>query len=159
MVERGQLERSGLPLRGWQVSRPVGRVAVLTAFLLPAGASASRLAHPGLDPVGMEVVLPPHEMAHAVPGDSTVLTPADAPENQRWVAAALTVTLGPFGAHRLYLGTTAKVPIVYGVTFGGFFVLCLIDLGHLLFTRDLSRFEHNDRVFMWAKPREPLTPP
>lgn len=80
-------------------------------------------------------------------------------ENKRWVGAVLALFLGPFGAHRLYLGTTAKVPIVYGLTFGGFGVLALIDLGHILFTKDLSRFEHSDRVFMWARPKAATTPP
>ncbi|MCB0783679.1 MAG: TM2 domain-containing protein, partial [Flavobacteriales bacterium] len=62
-------------------------------------------------------------------------TPSDTlteKENSRLVSALLAVTLGPFGAHRLYLGTVPKVPIIYGVTFGGFGVLVLIDLGHLL---------------------------
>jgi TM2 domain-containing membrane protein YozV len=68
----------------------------------------------------------------------------------RALAAALAVTLGPFGAHRIYLGTTPKVPLLYGLTFGGFGVLVLIDLGHILFTKDLSRFQENDRIFMWA---------
>ncbi len=79
----------------------------------------------------------------------------------RALAAALAVTLGPFGAHRLYLGTRPKVPLIYGLTFGGFGVLVLIDLGHILFTRDLSAFQDSERVFMWAKPREdgPVTPP
>lgn len=80
-------------------------------------------------------------------------------ENKRWVAAALAVFLGPFGAHRLYLGTTAKVPVIYGITFGGFGVLALIDLGHILFTKDLSRFEGSDRVFMWSRPKQATTPP
>jgi hypothetical protein len=79
----------------------------------------------------------------------------------RALAAALAVTLGPFGAHRLYLGTRPKVPLIYGLTFGGFGVLVLIDLGHILFTRDLSGYENSERIFMWVKPREEkgVTPP
>lgn len=80
-------------------------------------------------------------------------------ENKRWVAAALALFLGPFGAHRLYLGTTTKVPVIYGITFGGFGVLALIDLGHILFTKDLSRFQGDGRVFMWARPKAAITPP
>ena len=72
-------------------------------------------------------------------------------EPTRLVAAALAVTLGPFGAHRLYLGTNAKVPLFYGLTFGGFGVLVLIDLGHILFTKDLAPYEHNTQVLMWAE--------
>ena len=79
-------------------------------------------------------------------------------ENTRLIGSALAVLLGPFGAHRLYLGTTPKVAVVYGVTFGGFGALVLLDLGHMLFTKDLDPFLDNDRVFMWSKTAEP-TPP
>ncbi len=67
----------------------------------------------------------------------------------RGTAAVLAVLLGPFGAHRLHLGTSPKVVAIYGATFGGFGILPLIDLGHLLFARDQDRFRNNDRVFMW----------
>lgn len=71
-------------------------------------------------------------------------------ENKRAVAATLTILLGPFGGHRLYFGTKPIVPIIYVATLGGgFFILPLIDLGHILFTKDLSRYENTDRVFMW----------
>jgi TM2 domain-containing membrane protein YozV len=80
-------------------------------------------------------------------------------ENERLVASGLAILLGPFGAHRLYLGTTAKVAVIYGITLGGFGILAVIDLGHILFTKDLSRYHGSDRVFMWAKPKSVLTPP
>jgi TM2 domain-containing membrane protein YozV len=80
-------------------------------------------------------------------------------EPERWVAAGLALLVGPFGAHRLYFGTKAKVPIIYGVTLGGFGILVLIDIGHILATKDLSPYRHNDKVFMWAKPKAPTTPP
>jgi TM2 domain-containing membrane protein YozV len=79
-------------------------------------------------------------------------------ENARLISSSLAVLLGPFGAHRLYLGTTPRVAVVYGVTFGGFGLLALLDLGHLLFTKDLEPYRNNDRVFMWGKAAEP-TPP
>lgn len=79
-------------------------------------------------------------------------------ENTRLISSGLAVLLGPFGAHRLYLGTTPKVAIIYGVTFGGFGVLALLDLGHLLFSKDLGPYRDNDRVFMWSRRKEP-TPP
>lgn len=79
-------------------------------------------------------------------------------ENTRLVSSLLTVMLGPFGAHRLYLGTTTKVAVIYGVTFGGFGVLALLDLGHLLFTKDLESYKNNDRVFMWGRARPTPTP-
>ncbi len=84
-------------------------------------------------------------------------------EPQRVVAAVLTLTLGVFAAHRLYLGTDAKVPIIYGLTFGGFGVLVLVDLAHILFTKDLQAYCGNHKVFMWAGEKRgstvPLTPP
>jgi hypothetical protein len=88
----------------------------------------------------------------------------DAPrkENSRLVAGALALFLGPFGAHRLYLGTTPQVAVAYGVTFGGFGLLPLLDLGHILFTKDLGTYRDNGRVFMWNAVRredDPLTPP
>ena len=79
---------------------------------------------------------------------------------QRLVAATLAFTLGTFGAHRLYLGTDTKVPILYGLTFGGFGVLVLIDLGTILFTKDLTAYLKNRKVLMWSKGRVvELTPP
>ncbi|MBK9147422.1 MAG: TM2 domain-containing protein [Flavobacteriales bacterium] len=78
------------------------------------------------------------------------------PENRRGMAIALAVLLGPFGAHRLYLGTTPKVAIAYGLTFGGFGVVALIDLIQLIAAKDLVRFQDCDRILMWAG--EP-TPP
>jgi hypothetical protein len=79
---------------------------------------------------------------------------------KRWLAAVLTVAVGPFGGHRVYLGTKPKVPLLYSVTFGGFGVLVLIDLGHVLFTPDLGPYRENGHVFMWRRPEgRPATPP
>lgn len=79
---------------------------------------------------------------------------------KRWLAAVLTVAVGPFGGHRVYLGTTPKVPLLYSLTFGGFGVLVLIDLGHVLFTPDLGPYRENGHVFMWRSPEgRPPTPP
>lgn len=72
-------------------------------------------------------------------------------ENARLISSSLAVLLGPFGAHRLYLGTTPKVAIIYGITFGGFGILATIDLFHLLFTKDLDVYRNSDKVFMWVK--------
>lgn len=97
--------------------------------------------------------------ALGLPGDSLV---SAVPERHvsRVLAAALAVTLGPFGAHRIYLGTPPKIPVLYSVTFGGFGVLVLIDLGHILFTRDLSPFLESGKMLMWAEPRQKTpTPP
>lgn len=78
----------------------------------------------------------------------------------RALAAGLALTLGPFGGHRIYLGAPPKIPLIYGLTFGGFGVLVLIDLGHILFTKDLAAYQNNHKVLMWAGPEaEGSTPP
>lgn len=72
-------------------------------------------------------------------------------ENTRLVASILTLTLGPFGAHRLYLGTDALVPVFYTLTLGGGLgILPVIDLFHILLAKDLSGFYNNPGVFMWG---------
>ena len=94
-------------------------------------------------------------MNTALPKDSTVAHK----EPKRLVAAALDLMLGPFGMHRLYLGTDVKVPLIYGLTFGGFGVLVVIDLCEILFTKDLTPFGNNNNVFMWSKGRSGTTTP
>jgi hypothetical protein len=67
-------------------------------------------------------------------------------------AIVLTLLTGPLGGHRLYLGTKPIVPIVYVCTLGGGVgVLPFIDLVVICFSKDISRFENNDKIFMWAK--------
>jgi TM2 domain-containing membrane protein YozV len=80
-------------------------------------------------------------------------------EDQRVVGTALAVLLGPFGAHRLYLGTNARVAVIYGLTFGGFGILPLIDLIHLIGAKDIAPYRNNQAVFMWRKPATSPTPP
>ncbi|MFM1932921.1 MAG: hypothetical protein RL226_2224 [Bacteroidota bacterium] len=77
--------------------------------------------------------------------------PTSQAENPRLVAIGLTVALGPFGAHRLYLGTGELVPVFYSATLGGGLgILPVVDLGHLIFAKDLSPFVNNKHVFMWT---------
>ncbi|WP_306641649.1 TM2 domain-containing protein [Sanyastnella coralliicola] len=72
-------------------------------------------------------------------------------ENPRLIAIALTILLGPFGAHRIYLGTSDKVPVIYALTIGGGLgVIPLIDLFHLIFAKDIGRFINNPKVIMWG---------
>lgn len=72
-------------------------------------------------------------------------------ENKRLTAFALTLLLGPFGVHRLYLGTKPVVPVAYTLTLGGGLgIIPLIDAGMILFTKDLSKLENNPRFFLWA---------
>ena len=93
------------------------------------------------------------ELQELVGGEESLIQ-----ENERAISSGLAVLLGAFGAHRIYLGTTPQTAILYGVTFGGFGVMVLIDLGHLLFSHDLEPYRNNPRFFMWGKPKEDLTP-
>lgn len=80
------------------------------------------------------------------------ITPEMSRENPKVVALILTGTLGVFGAHRIYLGTDPKIPIFYTVTLGGGLgVLPAIDFLAILFTKDLSKYYHNDKIFMWSE--------
>lgn len=105
----------------------------------------------------------PYQDRSALPGlppAETELSPSSPREPQRLVAATLTLAVGAFAAHRLYFGTDVKVPIAYGLTFGGFGVLVLIDLAHILFTKDLKAYMSNNKVLMWSSgTNDPLTPP
>jgi len=73
-------------------------------------------------------------------------------QNVRLTAIALNVSLGVFGMHRLYLGTDVKVPVFYTLTLGGGMILWIVDLGCLIFTKDISPYYDNPHVFMWNKP-------
>jgi len=68
------------------------------------------------------------------------------------IAVTLAVTLGVFGVHRLYLGTSTKVPIIYTLTLGGGFgVLVVSDIIAIIATKDLEDYAPESKVFMWAK--------
>lgn len=78
------------------------------------------------------------------------------PESPRLVASILTVALGVFGVHRMYLGTDLRVPVFYTLTLGGGMgVLPLIDLGCILFTSDLEQYYNHSGVFMWVPQKKP----
>ncbi len=70
--------------------------------------------------------------------------------NHKLNAVILAVLLGPFGVHRLYLGTTPKVPIFYSVTLGGLGILPLTDIIAILLTPDMSVFLNNNQIIMWG---------
>lgn len=71
---------------------------------------------------------------------------------RRIIAALLCVTLGPFGMHRLYLGTKPHVAAAYTVTLGGGVgIIPMIDLFQIVFSKDISQFKENDQFFMWVK--------
>lgn len=72
-------------------------------------------------------------------------------EDARAVAISLTIALGVFGAHRIYLGTTDYVPIFYTLTIGGGLgILPAIDLIHLCLKKDIQSYYNNDRLVMWG---------
>jgi hypothetical protein len=78
----------------------------------------------------------------------------DHPNKKRIVYAlfALPFPCGFVGAHRVMLGTSPWVPIVYVATFGGCFgLLPLIDFCFITFSKDITPYENNPHVFMWAK--------
>lgn len=126
-------------------------VVVICSLLVSFCPRPCLAAGPFQDPAEVIAALIPAEVLSM---DSTRHEP------QRLVAATLTLTLGVFAAHRLYFGTDVKVPIIYGLTFGGFGVLVLIDLAHILFTKDLTAYMNNNKVFMWSSGRATsLTPP
>ncbi len=74
------------------------------------------------------------------------------PRFKKLKAILLAVFLGHFGVHRIYLGTSPNVPVVYSLTLGGGFgLLPLLDIAAILTTKNLEKFYHNDKVFMWSK--------
>ena len=74
------------------------------------------------------------------------------PKAQKLKAVLLALFLGHFGVHRIYLGTSANVPVVYSLTLGGGFgLLPLMDIIAILSSDDLSEFANNDHVIMWAR--------
>lgn len=68
---------------------------------------------------------------------------------KRGKAILFTIFTGILGGHRIYMGTHQRTPIIYSVTFGGFGILPLIDLVHLIFTKDISVYENKTQIIMW----------
>jgi TM2 domain-containing membrane protein YozV len=71
-------------------------------------------------------------------------------KHSKLVAAGLNVSLGLFGVHRLYLGTSPQIPVIYTFTLGGGGFLMLSDLGVIIFTKDLEQFSNSEKVIMWS---------
>lgn len=70
---------------------------------------------------------------------------------KRGKAILFTVFTGFLGGHRIYFGTHHRTPIIYSITFGGLGILPIIDLIHIIFTKDLARYEHKSQIIMWGK--------
>jgi len=68
---------------------------------------------------------------------------------RKGVAALLALLLGPFGVHRLYLGTSDTVPIFYTLTLGGLMILPLVDIFVMLFSKNFDALIGNKSVIMW----------
>lgn len=72
-------------------------------------------------------------------------------ENPRLYAFCIAVLLGPFGAHRIYLGTRHMVPVAYVLTLGGGLgFIPVIDAILILATKNLEPYQNNPRFFMWT---------
>ncbi len=97
--------------------------------------------------------------------DSTKLAEADTVKldrngggfhkKHRLIAALLAfpVPFGIFGAHRMYLHSSAKVPLLYIATFGGGLgILPFIDFVLILLNKDIHlNYTSNSHLFMWRK--------
>lgn len=73
-------------------------------------------------------------------------------KNKKLIAALLAFPFpfGIVGLHRIYLGTSPHVPVVYiGTLGGGFGLLPLIDFIAILIEKDIEHFMDNKKVFMW----------
>ena len=65
---------------------------------------------------------------------------------------AFPLPFGIVGLHRIYFGTKPYVPVAYIATVGGCFgILPMVDFFEIILEKDLTPFQNNPRVFMWAK--------
>jgi len=65
-------------------------------------------------------------------------------------AILMALLTGPIGGHRIYLGTTPFVPIVYALTLGGGMgLLPAVDIIFILFSPNLTPYENNPNIIMW----------
>jgi len=74
-------------------------------------------------------------------------------KNKRITAAILAFPLpfGIVGLHRIYLGTSPHVPVVYIGSLGGIFgILPFIDFCVLILGKNVDRYIENKKVFMWV---------
>lgn len=74
--------------------------------------------------------------------------------NKKITAAVLAFPFpfGIVGLHRIYLGTKPYVPVAYIASLGGGFgVLPLIDFCVITFSKDITPYRDNGKVFMWVR--------
>ncbi len=98
------------------------------------------------------------DVAHLFTQDSTVTVVGDTiidgekkVKFKRGKAIIFCLFTGILGGHRIYLGTHQRTPIIYSLTLGGFGILPLVDLIHIIFTKDLSKFDNKQEIIMWSK--------
>lgn len=72
-------------------------------------------------------------------------------KHRRFKAILFTVLTGPLGGHRIYFGSKPRTAIIYAVTLGGLGILPLIDLVHIIFTKDVSKFDNKPQIIMWTE--------
>jgi TM2 domain-containing membrane protein YozV len=76
-------------------------------------------------------------------------------KKHRFIAAvlALPFPFGIFGLHRIYMHTSAVVPVVYIATLGGGLgILPFIDFVLILLNKDIhTNYTSNKHLFMWEK--------
>lgn len=72
----------------------------------------------------------------------------------KFTAILLALLTGPLGGHRIYLGTSTRVPLIYTATLGGFGTLVVTDIIAIIFSKDLSKFQNNNRIFLWITTKQ-----
>lgn len=70
-------------------------------------------------------------------------------KTNKFTAIVFAILTGPLGGHRVYLGTTTKVPLIYTITLGGFGTMVVADIIAILVTKNISEYENNNHLFMW----------
>ncbi len=97
-------------------------------------------------------ILPQTEILRSIEFNPSIDQTTVKPKFKKLKAVLLAVFLGHFGVHRIHLGSSANVPVVYSLTLGGGLgLLPLFDIIAILSTKDLEQFSNNDKVFMWSQ--------
>lgn len=95
------------------------------------------------------------EFNHLLLEDSVIQQPADSiplkVKFKKGKAILFTLFTGFLGGHRIYLGTHHRTPILYSITLGGLGILPIIDLIHIVFTKDISIYENKSEIIMWTR--------
>lgn len=64
------------------------------------------------------------------------------------LALAFLVIGGPIGLHRVYLGTSPQIPLIYGMTIGGGGLLLIWDAYKIIFSKNLYNLRNRTTVLM-----------